>query len=54
MTEIADQTRVALQVTAEEAEASQKRLEAYRVYCTELKAQGQVGATWHSMHAIMQ
>ena len=35
-------------MTPEEYEAGQKRLLAYREYCAELKAQGQVGATWQS------
>lgn len=51
--ECADHVSAALQVTPEEAEAGQKRLEAYREYCAELKAQGQVGATWLCMCAMM-
>lgn len=45
--------RAALQVTPEEYEAGQRRLLAYREYCAELKAQGQVGATWCDMLTIM-
>ncbi len=49
--ECADHVSAALQVTPEEAEAGQRRLDRRTGdYCAELKAQGQVGATWH-LHA---
>ena len=45
---------MASQVTPEEYETGQRRLSVYRDYCAELKAQGQVGATWHRMLVILR